>query len=265
MTTAAKTLPPPLKWAGGKRWLVPRLAEIWKPHSDRVFLDLFCGGLSVTLGLNPERAICSDINPHLINLYKHLQAGLSMDDFMFGNSADDYAIAREAFNSLIKSGEWNTAIAARLFYYLNRTGYNGLCRFNKSGGYNVPFGRHKTINYIKDFSEYRDVFNPWVFLSCDYRNAVDLYQKAFTFADPPYDCEFTTYSGSSWKWDDQVQLAEWLAVRPCPVVACNAATDRILDLYKGLGFSVEVIEAPRSISCKGDRKPALEMLATKNI
>lgn len=269
MTTAVKILSPPLKWAGGKRWLVPRLAEIWKPYSDRVFVDLFCGGLSVTLGLNPERAICNDINPHLINFYQQVQMGLSMDGFMYGNSAEDYAIAREAFNQLIEQGKHESQKAARLFYYLNRTGYNGLCRFNKSGKFNVPVGRYKTINYIQDFSEYKRAISRWEFRCENYSNAAIRSilpgNHYFLVVDPPYDCEFTSYSGNSWQWSDQVALAEWLSIRCCPVVACNAATDRIITLYKGLGFAVELVEAPRKIACNGDRKPVLEMLATKNV
>jgi DNA adenine methylase len=67
---------PPLKWAGGKRWQVPHLRPMWEPHSRRRLVEPFCGGLAVTLGLLPERALLNDANPHLINFYRWLQQGL---------------------------------------------------------------------------------------------------------------------------------------------------------------------------------------------
>ncbi|CAG0971204.1 partial Modification methylase DpnIIA, partial [Anaerolineae bacterium] len=73
-------LKPPLKWAGGKRWLVPRLQLLWEVHLKQYpearLVEPFCGGLAVTLGLQPERALLNDINPHLINFYRWLQKGL---------------------------------------------------------------------------------------------------------------------------------------------------------------------------------------------
>ncbi|MDT7924708.1 MAG: DNA adenine methylase, partial [Chlorobiota bacterium] len=67
------TLEPPLKWAGGKRWLVPYIRRLWAAHRHRRLVEPFCGGLSVTLGLQPERALLNDINPHLINFFRWLQ------------------------------------------------------------------------------------------------------------------------------------------------------------------------------------------------
>jgi DNA adenine methylase len=58
------TLRPPLKWAGGKRWQVPYLLPIWDVHSNRRLVEPFCGGLAVTLGLTPARALLNDANPH---------------------------------------------------------------------------------------------------------------------------------------------------------------------------------------------------------
>jgi len=54
---------PPLKWAGGKRWLVPHLTELWKPYNDRRLVEPFCGGLAVALSLRPQRALLNDIRP----------------------------------------------------------------------------------------------------------------------------------------------------------------------------------------------------------
>src|SRR5690606_2869260 len=94
--------------------------------------------------------------------------------------------------------------AASLFYYLNRTGYNGLCRFNQNGEFNVPYGRYKTINYKTDFLEYKATFASWEFSSGAF-DGLALREDDFVYADPPYDVEFTHYSQGGFSWSDQVR------------------------------------------------------------
>src|SRR5262245_958238 len=134
MLTAERvqTLRPPLKWAGGKRWQVPHLLPLWGAHSHRRLVEPFCGGLAVTLGLSPSRALLNDANPHLINFYRWLQRGLRVDLRMENDERLFYE-HRGRFNELLASGRGGTREAAGLFYFLNRTGFNGLCRFNRTG------------------------------------------------------------------------------------------------------------------------------------
>ncbi|MCK5366505.1 MAG: DNA adenine methylase, partial [Gammaproteobacteria bacterium] len=73
----ARPLRPPLKWAGGKRWLAPHLEPLWRGQSSRRLVEPFCGGLAVALGLDPQRALLNDVNPHPVNFYRHLQEGLT--------------------------------------------------------------------------------------------------------------------------------------------------------------------------------------------
>jgi DNA adenine methylase len=221
--TTQPALPPPLKWAGGKRWLVPRLGELWSPRSD-----------------------------HLV-----VETDLVHDK-------EVYYQYRDRFNRLIRGGRSASQEAAELFYYFNRTGYNGLCRFNKKGEFNVPFGRYQRINYRTDFSAYASLLGGWQFTCQDFEE-LDLGPRDFVYADPPYDVEFTAFSPGGFGWDEQVRLACWLAAHPGPVVASNQATGRILGLYRQLGFKIELLHAPRRISCNGDRSPAQEMLATKGL
>lgn len=256
-------LPPPLKWAGGKRWLLPHLRPLWEPHAHRRLAEPFCGGLAVALGLNPARALLNDINPHAVNFYNQLKGGLKTAIPM-ANDAERFYANRAEFNRLIGDNRATTKKAAALFYYLNRTGYNGLCRFNSRGEFNVPFGRYRTINYTRDFTPYRAVFAGWEFCCGDFEQMA-LEDDDFLYADPPYDVQFTRYSKEDFRWADQERLAEWLARHPGPVVASNQATDRILALYRNLGFTIRTLEAPRMISCTGDRSKALEMLATRNL
>jgi DNA adenine methylase len=179
------------------------------------------------------------------------------------NSERQYYEHRNRFNELLNEGCETSAEAAALFYYLNRTGYNGLCRFNQKGGFNVPFGRYKSISYTLDFTPYRDIFVDWDFVNRDFeRLAIE--RNDLIYADPPYDVQFRQYAKGGFGWEEQVRAAEWLAGHPGPVVLSNQATDRIVALYKRLGFTLKFLQAPRMISCTGDRTPAREVLATRN-
>jgi DNA adenine methylase len=254
---------PPLKWAGGKRWQLPHLEPLWQPHQARRLVEPFCGGLAVTTGLVPERALLNDVNPHVINFYHWLKRGLSIS-FEMKNEETHFYHARRRFNELLTSGQGDTSDAAGLFYYLNRTGYNGLCRFNSKGEFNVPFGRYTNIGYKADFTEYTQALTNWTFTNSDFEE-IDLAKGDFIYADPPYDVEFTHYSKGGFGWDEQVRAAEWLSKHKGPVVLSNQATPRIVKLYRSLKFSLKFLDAPRRISCNGDRTPAPEVLAVRNL
>ena len=256
---------PPLKWAGGKRWLVPHLKSIWGPYQRRRLVEPLCGGLAVALGLRPERALLNDLNPHNMNFYAWLKRGLVIaPDIELANDSELYYTYRRRFNQLIDLGESDSQEAAELFYYLNRTGYNGLCRFNRRGEYNVPFGRHDTINYAREFGIYTDAMAAWRFTVGDFES-IELRPDDFVYADPPYDVEFTQYSKEVFGWEEQVRLAEWLLKHPGPVVLSNQATKRIVKLYRDLGFTLRRREAPRMISCNGDRTKAIEVIAMRGV
>ena len=169
---------------------------------------------------------------------------------------------RSRFNQLTRTGKSNTSEAAQIFYYLNRTGFNGLCRFNNSGEFNVPFGRYKTINYATDLSDYQSLLKSWEINVGDFE-CLKLEPDDFIYADPPYDVQFTKYSQDDFKWEDQVRLTQWLAKHPGKIVLSNQATDRIVNLYQDCGFTIDIVDAPRRISCNGDRRPAKEVIAYK--
>jgi DNA adenine methylase len=255
-------LRPPLKWAGGKRWLAPQLERLWCNHDSRRLVEPFCGGLAVALGINPQRALLNDVNPHPVNFYQHLQKGLNIRLAM-RNERDLYYQHRSDFNRLVSTRRGSISRkAAELFYFLNRTAYNGLCRFNRKGEFNVPFGRHTRINYVRDFDAYRKVLCRWHFSSGDFE-AMELEDDDFIYADPPYDVPFRQYSRYGFDWSEQVRLARWLSLHRGPVALSNQATERVVALYQSLDFRLAFMQAPRSISCTGDRTPACEVLATR--
>lgn len=217
----------------------------------------------MALGLRPARSLLNDANPHLVNFYRWLQRGLSLR-IPLENSERLYYRHRYRFNALVAEGGACSEEAAALFYYLNRTGYNGLCRFNRDGRFNVPFGRYAAIRYEHDFTAYEPLLENWAFTSDDFES-VALQPDDFVYADPPYDVEFTQYAGHPFRWADQERAAAWLAAHPGPVVLANQATPRVERLYRQLGFAVTLIDAPRRISCTGDRSPAREIIATRNL
>jgi DNA adenine methylase len=271
MTTSLlpTSLNPPLKWAGGKRWLLPRLLELWEPHRDCRLVEPFMGSLSVALGLQPRTALLNDANIHLVNFYHQIQQGLVVTGadadgkpFEMHNNREFYYQMRDRFNRLTTEGRSQTSEAALLFYYLNRTAFNGLCRFNNSGGFNVPFGKYKKINYLTDFSAYQIPLQSWE-ITCGDFDRLTLQPDDFIYADPPYDVQFTKYSQDDFTWEDQMRLTTWLAKHPGKVVLSNQATDRIVDLYQDCGFTIDLVDAPRRISCNGDRQPAKEVIAHK--
>lgn len=261
--SSAPVLKPPLKWAGGKRWLVKHLRPLWERQGKRRLVEPFCGGLSVVLGLAPERALLNDGNPHLVNFYRWMQRGLVID-FRMRNQEDQFYACRARFNELVRNGGAASAEAAGLFYYLNRTGFNGLCRFNRSGEFNVPFGRYRSIRYRDDFLMYAPALSLWEFRTGDFAS-VPLEPEDFVYADPPYDVPFTQYAKEGFGWEQQERTASWLARHRGPVVLSNQATDRIVALYSGLGYDLRFLDAPRRISCNGDRRPAREVIATRNL
>src|SRR5207302_9291664 len=174
-----------------------------------------------------------DVKPHLINFYRQAQRGLTIKiDARYDKEL--FYSHRAHFNRLVLNGGANSSEAAELFYYLNRTCYNGLCRFNRGGEFNVPFGKYKSVNYATSFAEYCQIIRRWKFTQIDLEK-LNVKPDDFIYADPPYDVEFTTYSAGGFSWDDQVRTVEWLAKHRGPVLLSNQATARIVRLYRQLG------------------------------
>lgn len=253
----------PLKWAGGKRWLVPYILHSWNQQSDRRLVEPFCGGLSVSIGLLPKKALLNDANPHLINFYLWLKYGLDITTDM-KNSSKTYYAYREEFNHLITTGHEKSKKAAELFFYLNKTCFNGLCRFNSQGKFNVPFGQHTKINYSIDLIKYKNVLSKWDFTVGSF-SEIKLRDDDFVYADPPYDVEFRNYSKDGFEWKDQEEIVDWLSDHRGSVIISNSATDRVVKLYKKSGYELHFMKERISIKAKGKRTPADVVIASKNV
>jgi DNA adenine methylase len=250
---------PILKWAGGKRWQLPVLREIIGQVAgvDRI-VEPFAGGAALSFGLERVETHLNDVNPYLINLYRHVAAG----GFTIRTGLDrvNYNARRAEFNE--RREELSGERLAELFYYLIRCGFNGLCRFNKAGGFNVPVGRGAGTIHPHDFDAYAQVMQYWTYSVGDFENVRPRKTTDFIYADPPYDEGFTAYTGETFSWASQQRLARWLALHDGPSVATNLATERVLALYQDYGFQTYLLPAPRRISRDGaSRDPVMEMIA----
>lgn len=260
-----------LKWAGGKYSLVEHI-QARLPQANKL-IEPFVGAGSVFLNTQYKRYLLNDINPDLINLYNFLkvQPDAIIHDarsFFNGERNDEkmYYALREEFNAT--EDEYYRAI---LFLYLNRHGYNGLCRYSLAGRFNVPFGRYK-----KPYFPEHEMF---VFAEKAQKATFTClpFEKVFTrarrgnviYCDPPYapiskTAAFTSYAARSFGQDAQEKLAE-LAMRSAkkrgiPVLVSNHDLPLTRSLYKDADFSM--LSVKRSISQNGaTRKPVDEILA----
>ena len=179
-----------------------------------------------------------------------------------------YMQSRVRFNALIQSGKENSQEAAELFYYLNKTGFNGLCRFNQSGGFNVPFGRYNSVNYQIDFANLKEIFSDYQFFCGDFMEtgAEELGKNAFFFIDSPYHKSFANYSKEGFTWEDHVRLVEWAAKLEGPVLITNKATDEILELLSQNGFQYQKVRKKHTVGASAySRKAVDEVFAWRNM
>ena len=254
-------------WVGNKRWLVPAMEVLFLKKTR--FVDPFCGSCVIPFSLGIENALLSDINPWLINFLRCVQNGLRVpEDFYLTDPFIFYAV-REVCRKIASnpSGERDAVI----FYYLARTSVKQICRFNQKGEFNAPYGgfERPVIPYIDDFSSFGVTAFNWEFQCEEFGSILQKVKtNDFVFLDPPYYSEasgFVGYSGHPFGWTQQSQLVETVKSKSCPIVACNSSHPKIVQAYQDAGFQTYFIPVSRKVNSSGDRTPALEMLAFKNI
>ncbi|MFV4848196.1 adenine-specific DNA-methyltransferase [Citrobacter freundii] len=259
-----------LKWAGGK---YPLLDDI-KRHlpQGECLIEPFVGAGSVFLNTDFSRYILADINSDLISLYnivktrtdEYVQA--SRELFMpETNQAEVYYRFREEFNA--SQDPFRRAV---LFLYLNRFGYNGLCRYNLRGEFNVPFGRYKKPYFPEaELYHFAEKAQNAEFHCLSYEECMDRADSnSVVYCDPPYaplsaTANFTAYHTNSFSPKEQAHLAEMaekLVSKQIPVLISNHDTPDTREWYRAAKhFQVKV---RRSISSNGGtRKKVNELLA----
>ncbi|GLP97521.1 Dam family site-specific DNA-(adenine-N6)-methyltransferase [Paraferrimonas sedimenticola] len=257
MTTKTRAF---LKWAGGKYKLSEAICERL-PQGERL-VEPFVGAGSVFLNSDFKRYLLCDINSDLIDLYQCLQHRpqeyIKRAQALFTPKYNDkqvYLDMRAEFNQTTEPFE-----RAVMFLYLNRHGYNGLCRYNKKGGFNVPFGSYKKPYFPeKELLAFAAKAHLAEFRCVSYQQGFDMVDKGdVVYCDPPYaplshTANFTSYASAGFSLDDQALLAR--RARHCAanqgvsVLISNHDTPLTRELYHGA--KLDSIQVQRNISQNG--------------
>lgn len=264
---------PFLKWAGNKFAIMERIQPLLPASSQRL-IEPFVGSAAVFLNTSYPKALLCDFNADLIELYRYLQKDgpvfINYAKTFFKNKYNNpeaYYDFREAFNA-----KPDPLKKAALFLYFNRHGYNGLCRYNAKGGFNVPFGRYTKpyfpeteMHSFYQATQARDV----EFRQQDFQTTLlEARSGDVVYCDPPYvplsdTANFTSYSSSAFGSIQQealASLAQKLSGKGIPVIISNHDTPFTQEAYKGA--KIYPFQVQRFISCQGEkRNKAAEMLA----
>lgn len=263
---------PFVKWVGGKRSIINELlARI--PSQINDYYEGFVGGGALFYEIQEKATNCylSDINFDLIITYnvikKDLDSLIELLQEHKNKHNDTYYYKMRSNHELQNPIE----IAAR-FIYLNKTCFNGLYRVNKKGEFNVPVGKY---------------VNPCILQERNLRNVSKVLQKAkirlmefdkimpkqgdFVYFDPPYHSKnsnsFTTYTKSDFGEKDQIRLRDFaleLTKNGVNVMLSNSNVKFIRDIYGSKHFNINIVNAPRNVNCKPNKRGAVEEVLITN-
>ncbi len=264
-------LQPFLKWAGGKRQLLPQLRPYFLLDYG-TYYEPFVGAGAVLFDLHPENAVINDTNPELINLYHVIKdeqkIELLINDLKTHQNESDYFYHIRALDRQEEYNDTPDYKKASRFIYLNKTCFNGLYRVNSKGYFNVPFGKYKNPNYVNEkvlraVHQYLNE-NHIAILNGDFEKATEHAESGdFVYFDPPYDpvsktSSFTSYSKDNFGEEQQLQLRDTfkrLYEKGCYVLLSNSNTEFINQIYLEIpGVDIIKVDANRSINSKADKR-----------
>ena len=226
---------PIIKYRGGKSKEIINFINFLPDHYNR-YVEPFAGGAALFFYLEPELALINDINPKLIDFYLAVQGNfellkkeLKSLEICYGSNQAEYEslklnaspsqyvenknealyyLLRDMYNGKVKK----KYLDATLYYFINKTSYSGMLRFNSKGEYNVPFGRYKNFNTDLISDEHHELLNRSEITNADYS---EIFNRCtindFVFLDPPYDCIFTDYGNidqNDFSEDNHIRLAQ---------------------------------------------------------
>ena len=250
---------PFIKYRGGKSSEIQHFTN-YIPKEFDTYIEPFVGGGAVYFFLEHEKNMINDINPKLMSLYKEikdcypeLRRQLNLLEDIYRKNQAEYESKKqsameeeyienkneELFYQLRRvfndpDGEWLEGV---IYYFINKTAYSGMIRYNKKGEYNVPFGRYKNFNTKRITDAHFKLLQNTLLFNTDYSQLFQMANKEdFMFLDPPYDCTFNDYGNlqfeNGFDEQEQLRLAEEFKKLECKALMVIAKTDLTNNLYK---------------------------------
>jgi len=265
---------PFLKWAGGKSYLLPELI-CRLPGEFNCYFEPFAGGSALFFAMQPQRALLSDINPELINVYQVVRTDVEslIKDLSSHVYEKDYYYTVRSVDRRSDFKQWSNVKKASRLIFLNKTCFNGLYRVNSRGEFNVPFGRY-TNPTICDADNLRACSKALQNTKITMQPFIDTPKKAkrgdFIYFDPPYlpltdTSNFTGYAKNGFAPEMQVRLRDMcleLNKKGVNFMLSNSSAAQVLELYKD--FNMEFVKAPRFINSKGNKRGEIEEVIVRN-
>lgn len=271
-----QSLQPFVKWAGGKRQLLPEIHR-YIPWDFDVYYEPFVGAGAVLFDLQPAHAVINDVNNELVNTYRVIKD--SVDDLIQALSKHkndkEYYYAIRNVDRTTDYEQWSSVERAARLIFVNKTCFNGLFRTNLSGHWNVPFGHYTNPKIVDEdglrvISQYLNKNNVTL-LNTDFEDAlVSATSADFVYLDPPYDpvsvtSSFTSYYRGGFNRNEQKRLKETvddLTHRGCRVMLSNSNTHFIRELYAD--YLIVTTTAKRSINSNASKRGKIEEVLVLN-
>jgi DNA adenine methylase len=265
---------PFLKWVGGKGQLMAQLLPLLPSRPVRRYFEPFVGSAALFFALRPDEATLSDVNAELVDCYRAVQS--HVEDVIAGLSKHRYE--EEAYYRVRERDPGSLPLpkrAARTIY-LNKTGYNGLYRVNRSGRFNVPFGRYTNPGFasresLENLRACSRALARVRLLVRDFDEVVgDAREGDLVYFDPPYvplsdTSDFTAYVPGGFGPRDQERLASVvhaLHERGVLVMLSNSDAPVVRDLYAR--YRIDVVSAARSINSRANRRGKIAEVIVRN-
>lgn len=266
---------PFVKWAGGKRQLLPQIKERM-PEKYNNYFEPFVGGGAVLFELLPSSALINDINKALINAYRQIcnvpeafiNAVNRLDTEMWEDGKKYYYSLRERFNDKLMKSEYDVELAA-LFVFINKHCFNGLYRVNGKGLFNVPYNNNRKASVdekaILNVSKY---LQGVTIIDGDFEEACQEAKKGdFVFIDSPYaplnPTSFESYTKEGFDIESHKRLAnlyDELTDRGCYCMLTNHNTELINELYGNKGYTIDVVSVKRMINSDASNRVGEEVI-----
>lgn len=274
---------PFVKWVGGKRQLLQqfRVMDLYPPYAfnpkKATYFEPFVGGGAMFFDLLPQKSVLSDMNPELVTTYNVIKNDV---ESLIKKLKEHQQKNNKAYYLIIRAQEVKKLskvdVAAR-FIYLNRTGFNGLYRVNRSGQFNVPYGdnRNPLICDEENLRKAHDAMKDTKILHQDYEAVLEKAKKGdFIYFDPPYypvsqTASFTGYTKEEFLEKEQKELRDVfvkLHKRGCFVMLSNSDTPFINELYSDLDKKIKIhkVFAGRAINSKGSGRGKISEVVVIN-